>query len=294
VAENTLAVQDRKSESFTVSALHAGTAGLGYRPSEGYAGGISLAECMTISGAAVSPNMGALSTPPLTALLTLFNARLGAWLANPGAAGEKVWQRSHLAYGAAPLINEMFGRTSDRNPFVYLSDGGHFENLGVYEMVRRRCRFIVVSDGGCDPNYRFEDLANAIRKVRLDFGIDIEFPKGLGISKAGGGLCESHWSEGVIRYSAIDDKLKDGALLYFKAALCGDEPVDVANYAAANPPFPHQSTSNQWFDEAQFESYRMLGEYSVWTLTRGRALGSVAELSGLVPGGIAQDPGAEG
>jgi hypothetical protein len=278
VAENTLALQERRSESFTLSALHTGAFRLGYRPSAAYAGGIPLGDSLTISGAAVSPNMGAASRPALTFLLTLFNARLGAWLANPGKAGASVWRRPHRAYGAAPLLDEMFGRTSDSNPYVYLSDGGHFENLGLYEMVRRRCHFIVVSDAGCDPQYRFDDLANAIRKVRIDFGIDIEFPGGVGIAGGGGGLCRGRTATGRIGYSSADAAASDGVLLYVKAALCGDEPVDVANYAAAHPPFPHQTTTNQWFDEAQFESYRMLGLHSIAELTRGRRITSVEEL----------------
>src|SRR4029453_2763112 len=214
---------------------------------------------MTISGAAVSPNMGASSKPALTFLLTLFNGRLGVWLGNPGQAGDQVWRRGHAAFGAKPLLNELTGRTNDRNPYFYLSDGGHFENLGLYEMVLRRCRYIVVSDAGCDPDYRFDDLANAIRKIRLDFGIDIEFPSGIGIARSASGLCGARSAVGVIHYSAGDQGATDGVLLYVKATLCGDEPVDVTNYGIANPPFPHQSTTNQWFTEAQLESYRMLG-----------------------------------
>jgi hypothetical protein len=278
VAENTLATQERKSESFTMSALHAGSRSLGYRPAAKYAGGISLAECMTVSGAAVSPNMGAASNPALTFLLTLFNARLGAWLGNPGDAGSRAWRQPHPAYGALPLLNELLGRTSDRNPYVYLSDGGHYENLGLYEMILRRCRFIVISDAGCDPDYLFDDLANAIRKVRLDFGVDIEFPGGAGIAKGTNGLCRTRFAVGTIRYSAVDPGATDGVLLCIKAALCGDEPVDVANYAAGHPPFPHQPTSNQWFDEAQLESYRMLGFFSVQSLTKGARVRSVEEL----------------
>jgi hypothetical protein len=278
VAENTLAMQERRSESFTMTALHAGSARVGYRVSEVYGGGISLGECMTISGAAVSPNMGAKSKPALTFLLTLFNARLGAWLGNPGPAGHAVWRRPHLAYGAAPLLNEMFGRTSDRNPYVYLSDGGHFENLGLYEMARRRCRVIVVSDAGCDPEYRFDDLANAIRKIRLDFCIPIEFPRGLDMAVGASGLCGSRCAIGTIRYSAVDPRAPNGVLLYIKAARCGDEPVDVTNYAIGNPPFPHQPTTNQWFDEEQLESYRMLGFHSIMSLTKGARLGSALEL----------------
>jgi hypothetical protein len=281
VAENTLAMQERRAESFTITALHAGARHVGYRPSSAYAGGISLGEAITLSGAAVSPNMGAASKPALTFLLTLFNARLGAWLANPGAAGSRVWRGRHSSYGAAPLLNEMFGRTSDRDPYVYLSDGGHFENLGLYEMVLRRCRFIVVSDAGCDPDYRFDDLANAIRKVRLDLGVEIEFPHGLGIAGEGA-ICRARAAVGRIRYSARREGAADGVLLYLKAALCGDEPVDVANYAATHPLFPHQPTTNQWFRDDQFESYRMLGLHTVLTLARNARVSSVEALCSAV------------
>ncbi|HEX2453689.1 MAG TPA: patatin-like phospholipase family protein [Vicinamibacterales bacterium] len=281
VADDSLAMQERRSESFTMSALHAGSRRTGYRPSAEYADTISLGECMTISGAAVSPNMGASSKPALTFLLTLFNARLGVWLGNPGQAGDQVWRRGHAAFGATPLLNELTGRTSDRNPYVYLSDGGHFENLGLYEMVLRRCRYIVVSDAGCDPDYRFDDLANAIRKIRLDFGIDIEFPSGIGIVRSASGLCGARSAVAVIHYSAVDQGASDGVLLYVKATLCGDEPVDVTNYGIANPPFPHQSTTDQWFTEAQLESYRMLGLHTVLALTKGATVGTIADLCGL-------------
>jgi hypothetical protein len=160
----------------------------------------------------------------------------------------------------------MFGRTTDANPYVYLSDGGHFENLGLYEMVARRCRHIVVSDGGCDADYAFEDLGNAIRKIRIDLGIPIEFPHGVHVDAAHARHGNSHGAVGVIRYSAVDANADDGVILYLKATLSGDEPVDVANYASAHPDFPHESTANQWFGESQFESYRMLGVHTVETL----------------------------
>ena len=285
VADTSLAMQEQRSESFTMSALHCGSGRVGYRPSAEYGGGMSLAQAITVSGAAVSPNMGANSRPALTFLLTLFNARLGAWMANPGPAGHAVWRKSRLSYGAAPLLDEMFGRTTDRSPYVYLSDGGHFENLGLYEMIRRRCRLIVVSDAGCDPGYRFDDLANAIRKVRLDFGIEIRFPGGLQIAGPAA-VCRARAAVGQIAYSAVDPAAADGVLLYLKAALCGDEPVDVANYAAAHPLFPHQPTTNQWFEDAQFESYRMLGLFTIGAVTRGERVGSVEALCERAKNGI--------
>ena len=269
VESNRIAMQERKSESFTMSPLHAGTRRTGYRPAAAYAGAVSLGNAMTISGAAVSPNMGAASSPTLTFLLALFNARLGAWLGNPGTAGAATWRRPRPGSGVAPLISEMLGRTSDASPYIYLSDGGHFENLGLYEMIFRRCRFIVVVDGGCDPDYTFQDLAGAVRKAREDFGIDITFPDGLHIGGPGAAGPRAHHAVGVIQYSAVHPGAPDGVLVYIKATLTGDEPVDVTNHARAHPQFPHDSTANQWFDDARFESYRMLGVHSVLSVLGG-------------------------
>jgi hypothetical protein len=193
VSTKRLAWQERKAESFTVSPLHSGTAcgsvfrgrdGVwraqgAYRVSDTYGGpeGISLGTALAISGAAASPNMGYHSSPPLAFLMTLGNVRLGWWLGNPVNEKSSRCEGPRLAITA--LINEMIGNTTDESKYVYLSDGGHFENLGLYEMVRRRCKFIVVSDAGCDPNFAFEDLGNAVRKLTLDLGVPITF-RGIG------------------------------------------------------------------------------------------------------------------
>ena len=173
-----LAWQQRKAESFTVTPLHSGTFYQGYRSSKEYGsrltpGGISLGTAMAISGAAVSPNMGYNSSTSITLLLALFNVRLGWWLGNPGTEGDGTYREEGPRTAIRPLFDETFGRTTDESPWVYLSDGGHFENLGIYEMVRRRNRFILVIDGGCDLTYKFEDLGNAIRKIYIDLGIRI-------------------------------------------------------------------------------------------------------------------------
>src|SRR5205807_2018364 len=134
----------------------------------GDADGISLGTAMAISGAAASPNMGYHSSPLLTFLMTFFNARLGWWLANPGYPGEGLWSERGPRSALLSLFAEAAGETDDENQYIYLSDGGHFENLALYEMVLRRCMTIVVVDAGADPEYQFEDLANAIRKIRVD------------------------------------------------------------------------------------------------------------------------------
>jgi hypothetical protein len=270
VADRRLADQQRKSEPFTFSPLHSGAWRLGYRPTRDYAvdrlrpGGVSLGTAATISGAAASPNMGARSSPGLTFLMTMMNARLGAWLGNPGAAGTAIdsWRDADPRGGPWLLLRELFGSTTDESPYVFLSDGGHFDNLGLYEMVRRRCHFILVSDAGCDPAYTFDDLSNAIRMIRIDFSIPIVFDDGVPIGPQAGGA--SHFATAQIRYSDVDGPdVPDGILIYAKATLTGDEPWDVVNYARSHPDFPHESTANQFFSEAQFESYRMLGLHTI-------------------------------
>src|SRR5262249_3747386 len=150
-----------------------------------------------------------------------------------------------------------------------------FENLALYEMVLRRCRTIVVLDGGCDPDFTYQDLGNALRKVRIDFGIPIEFDHG-GLKPLVAGRKRA--ALGRIVYSAVAEGAPDGWLLYLKPRILGDEPPDVRSYAAANPPFPHQSTSDQWFNEAQTESYRMLGEHTVAEVCGGWGGGTLEDL----------------
>ena len=274
VGGSKLAWQDRKAESFTVSPLHCGSPEVGYRKTDApdghrYGGekGISLGTAVAISGAAASPNMGYHSSPFVTFILTLLNVRLGAWLGNPGKAGDKTFHLGYPRFSIGPIIAEAFGLTKDTSRYVYLSDGGHFENLGLYEMVLRRCHYIVVSDGGEDPACSFADLGEAVRKIRIDFGISIEFgPMSifsrteLDELKSTGHNC----AIGRIRYSMVDgDEAEDGVLIYIKPACYGDEPRDIYEYFKSNKAFPHESTKDQFFSESQFESYRMLGVHTM-------------------------------
>lgn len=263
VAGTRLAWQQRKAESFTVTPLHAGSCSLGYRNSNSYGGpnGISLGTAITISGAAASPNMGYHSSPLIGFIMTLFNARLGAWLGNPSPAGRKTFSLPGPSSAIGSLMKEAFGLTNDTSEYVYLSDGGHFENLGLYEMVRRGCRNIVVVDAGCDPTFGYEDLGNALRKIRIDLSVPIDFDDSMRLLREK----KTRFACAQIRYSALNSKRVDGWLLYIKPIMLGDghEPPDVAAYQAANHSFPHQTTGDQWFNESQTESYRMLGITSV-------------------------------
>jgi hypothetical protein len=261
--------QERKAESLTVSALHSGSGRLGYRSSLRYGGdyGIGLGTAVTISGAAVSPNMGYHSSKPIAFLMTLFNVRLGWWLGNPGAHGNDTFHRAFPVFSVTPLAAEALGLSDARHRYVYLSDGGHFENLGLYEMVRRRCHVIVLGDAGRDPGCTFEDLGNAVRKIRIDMGVPITFRGSIAIrardaadAKTAGRYC----AIGEIDYKAIDGPgAENGVLLYVKPAFYGAEPADVYNYAKGCEDFPHESTADQFFSESQFESYRALGYHTL-------------------------------
>ena len=263
-----LAWQERKAESFTASRLHCGSARVGYQKSEHYGDlkGITLGTAMAISGAAASPNMGYHSSPLATFLMTFFNARLGWWLANPGLAGEGRWSERGPRSALKSLISEAFGQTDDENPYVYLSDGGHFENLGLYEMVLRRCDTIVVVDAGADPKYQFEDLANALRKIRVDLGVTIHFDKPLDMHS---GIAQGnvHCAIGHIGYDCVDGSSSaNGTLIYLKPVLEPTLSVDLDQYHSAHSDFPQQPTADQFFDEAQFESYRRLGLETIDTI----------------------------
>lgn len=264
-----LAWQERKAAAFTYSPWHCGFA---LAPSHCEAvetatesaksksdfyrrtSGIKVGTAMATSGAAVSPNMGAASNPARAFMLTLFNVRLGHWTPNPrfrkvGSGGPIVsfW----------PLLLEFFGYSNEERNFVYLSDGGHFENTGVYELVRRQCRVIVAVDAGADPQRRYDDLGEAIRKCRVDLGADIRFDSRNDPSRAD--LCgESGFAIARIDYGP---KVPQGWLVLMKPTLSpiADEPVDVLNYSKHNPQFPQQPTADQFFGESQFESYRQLG-----------------------------------
>ncbi len=261
-----LAWQERQAASFSASRLHCGSWLLGYRPSAQFGNGITLGTALAISGAAANPNQGYNSSPLVAFLMTLFNLRLGWWLGNPGGHGARTWDRSGPLHAALPLFNEALGSTNESYAYVNLSDGGHFENLGLYEMVLRRCRHIVAVDAGCDCDYVFEDLGNAIRKIRIDLGVSIDIHT---VSPKKAGAETSYYAIGTIHYSQIDGPGTDGTLLYIKPTLCGLEPADVANYAASHPNFPHEPTSDQWFSESQMESYRALGFHAVTGICSG-------------------------
>jgi hypothetical protein len=232
---------------------------------------------MAISGAAANPNSGYHTSGPMAFLLTVFDARLGWWLGNPRFDRES--KKPGPSFAWLYLFAELFGQTTSRSRFVNVSDGGHFENLGLYELVRRRCRYIIIGDAEQDADLTFEGLGGAVRKCRADFGVEISInPRPLRLKD---GNSTAHCVIGTIRYperepgkpaGLYEGTLSDAAsagepargwLLYLKASVTGDEPADVLEYKARNKEFPHQPTSDQFFSESQFESYRRLGLHVV-------------------------------
>jgi hypothetical protein len=273
----------RHAEPFFVSRLYSGSRITGYcRTSqlEEVQKDASLSTAVATSGAAVSSHMGVHSNPALRFILSVLNIRLGYWIINPMYFDKEkrtVWMKigKLFSVGVGRFFQELFGLITYKTSYIYLSDGGHIENLGIYELVRRRCRLIIVGDGECDPEYTFQGLSDALRLIRVDFGITIEMD---GLDEIRNG--EQQFARGTIKYPDG----RRGYLIYLKSSLLGDDMVEatvsgeayvssplraddrrfdelsyMANYKAKNPSFPQESTADQFFDETQFECYRALG-----------------------------------
>lgn len=275
-----LAVQTRKARSFAFTPIYGGftrqeTGSREWKSffgttsdamSKSNSGGISLGTAMAISGAAASPNMGSYSEPSLAFLMTLFDVRLGWWIGHPIRTSSlwplkfEWWKRGSPVFGFGCLVSELMGNARDDGRFLYLSDGGHFENLAIYELVRRRCKLIVACDASCDGSGTLSDLHNAMERCRTDFGVNITFDDENPVRPAGDeGVLRSqvHFLKGEIDYPGSHEK---GTIIYIKSTVTLDDPKDVLAYADANRHFPHDTIANQWFDEAHFENYRALGE----------------------------------
>jgi hypothetical protein len=272
----------RHAESFIFSKCYVGSEPTGYCKTtnmESQSRHLNLATAMAISGAAAAPNMGKETNRLFAFFLSMLNVRLDYWLPNPRYATNRnrdsVPRSPIKRVGPLYLMREMLGRLDDSSRNINLSDGGHYDNMGLYELFRRECRLIVCGDGEADPNLQFNGLADALRMAQIDFGIIVEMT-GLDDLRAGK---ENH-AIGKIRYAGG----RVGWLLYLKQSLNGDaslyatmdparytgsaKPTDsrqydagayIAEYKSRNPTFPHQSTSDQFFDEAQFECTRAVG-----------------------------------
>ncbi|MBM3786558.1 MAG: hypothetical protein FJW30_19545 [Acidobacteria bacterium] len=265
VGGSNAALQERRARSFFFSPFHGYSDGTGgFELSElstgRFPGQVPLGSLVAISGAAANPNMGFHTSPAVAFLLTFFNVRLGWWLGIPGRVSP-IKKQFNLSY----IFFELFGAADEDDAYVNLSDGGHFENLGLYELVRRKCKLIIVGDGEQDDKYIFESLGMAIRRCRIDHNVDIEIDVAGIRPKEAGGPNGRHWAVGRIKY----DENEFGYILYLKSSFTGREPYDVQQYRFSNPAFPQQSTADQFFNESQFESYRQLGIHTAQELLTG-------------------------
>ncbi|MCX6590723.1 MAG: patatin-like phospholipase family protein [Acidobacteria bacterium] len=291
---------------------------------------VTAGTAMSISGAAASPNMGFHTSPIMAFLLSVFNVRLGYWMWNTGSHNSLTrslnldrllpkltkhnvtWEPRGPRNGAFYYLAELFGLANQRRKYIYLSDGGHFENLGVYELLRRRVKYIICIDAEADPDFQFESLGGLVRKARSDMGIEIDLDTS-DIDPVKDGPPEGWWSRshatvGKITYPQVKGKQKmgdqenepepakesgkqndkklrenEGRLLYLKLSVTGDEPQDILTYRKQNLDFPHQSTGDQFFAESQFESYRRLGLHVARTTLQANShdadrLGSHADI----------------
>ncbi len=254
----------------------------------------ALGSWVGISGAAFTTGLGARTSPAISFLLGFFNVRLGYWwdsgispaarknrAARGAAVAGDTWSRLFPAQSG--LLDEWLARfRGAARRYWYLSDGGHFENTAVYELIRRRVPLIVCCDCGADPSYEFEDAGNLVRKARIDFGAEITFWTAGEVAAEGNGLSALKDAIGAIedlkparkgpdkglaqRHAAVAwVTYGDGVrslLLLVKPTLSKSVPMDVRNYDETESDFPQQSTLDQFFDEEQWESYRKLGAFS--------------------------------
>ncbi|MFQ5684304.1 MAG: hypothetical protein ACE5HC_13670 [Candidatus Binatia bacterium] len=250
--------KDRKSGYFLFSKLYCGSEQTGYQPTEQYrTGETKLARALTISGAAVASAMGHYTFFAQAFAMTLFNLRLGYWLENP-AYPTSLKRKEGGVFWPSYLINEMFSNTHARGRLVNLSDGGHTgDNVGIYPLLQRRCKVVIACDAEADGDLTFGSFTEALRHAYIDRGIDVDIDLEMIRPDAQTGRSRSHCAIGRIRYP--DRPNQKSWLIYLKNSLTGDEPEPVLNYRNAHPTFPHETTADLFFSDAQFESYRALG-----------------------------------
>jgi hypothetical protein len=297
----------RNADFFLFSRNFVGSEATGYVPTamaEEVNDGLNIGTAMAISGAAAAPNMGMASLRPLSATIALLNVRLGRWLRHPldtvRDIGKPPWERWWNGKpGPIYLLREAFFKSGANvvdptteaplsSGFVFLTDGGHIENLGIYELLRRRCAVIIAVDGEADAEMTASSLVRLQRFARIDLGtrIFIDWEPIAARSRAVSAEVKTrtvspqpgpHVAIGLIDYPGAGDGPRErGVLIYIKASLSGDENDYVMAYKAAHPSFPHESTMDQLFSEEQFEAYRALGEHITLRLLTGQDMPSVA------------------
>lgn len=275
----------RGGDSFTLSPLFCGGFSTGWCKTINFIDNkMTLATAMSISGAALSPNAanngaGVTRSRTVSFLLSLLNFRLGYYVTNPAVSGVKKWiaKMSHPNFYYPGLKQGLLGiGLNEKATYLSLSDGGHFEDAGLYELARRRLDLIFISEAGADADYTMSDLANAIERIRVDFGYHIHFPDeypddfgianmlpGSGGSAVGNDeikLAKRGFAIGDIYYGKDEKGIeRSGKIIYMQAVLTKDLPPDIFSYRKLSSQFPNEPTTDQFFNEAQLEAYRELG-----------------------------------
>ncbi len=288
------ALRGRTADFFVFSSNYCGSETTGYQPTTDFQDAdpsVDLATAIAISGAAASPFMGTNSSR-FNFWFALFNVRLDYWLPIPG-------RRKRLRDGnPGPYywLKQYTGYLTDTTPYVNLSDGGHIENMAIYELLRRRCRYIVCIDGECDPGITCGSLLQLVRYAKIDFGIEIEIDLSrlkhadvrsqtasgasadpLPTGKDASPEVDFHFALGRIHYPKTAQDPVDpppGLLLYIKSSMSGNEAKQIRSYRERHPEFPHESTGDLAYDEEQFEVYRALGEHIVDDAFREELVGA--------------------
>jgi hypothetical protein len=244
---------------------------------------IDLATAVAISGAAVSSSMGRVGIGFLGPTLALLNLRLGYWLRNPRYAEESLEQSSISGTSSAKvnwydlfrfyLAAEAFGLLGSDSSRIYVTDGGHIDNIGLYQLLKRKCQLIIVIDGEADPAMNFGALVDVQRFARIDLGVritlDWEPMRAAMLQRSADRMKRApkdddihrqHFAVGKILY---DQAGSEGILVYVKALVTGDEADYILDYERRYPLFPHESTGDQFFSEEQMEAYRALGFHAM-------------------------------
>jgi hypothetical protein len=243
----------RNGENLILTPLYCGSASTGYRRTSSYLRGeLTLSTAFSVSGAAVDPDTYATNSRAVSFIMTLLNMRLGIWVANPRHEPRRFrWPAWYQL-----MLREMLGvGLTEKDLRIHLADGGHFENLGLYELLRRRCRYIIVGDAGADPGATLADLGQAVQRARADLGAEVDISADPLLHGDGKPIHRQAHLLGSVTYS---DGSR-GEILYLKALLRDNLGADIYGYWRTNPEFPNQPTSNQFYGELQFDSYRELG-----------------------------------
>lgn len=278
----------RGGDNFILSPLYCGSNATGWRRTEQFMEDrMTLATAMAISGAAANPNtgvggVGLTRNPLVSILMAMMNLRLGYWATNPDRENPRRKRPNHFHPGAYEIggLIRVGGLREDR-PFIQLSDGGHFENLAFYELIRRKLRLIIVCDGGADPDFGFGDLQTTLRRIEADFGARVTFDDdnrpGLLIpyKKAPYPKDSYRAAQGHIVGDIVYADGSAGKLVLLKTTMVPGLRTVVKAYKGANPDFPDQSTADQFFDEEQFEAYRELGYHIASTMIGAVQLGQL-------------------